>query len=181
MASSLLSEERRSWQDPERIFDSVGIPDSGVMVDIGCGPGFFTVPAAARCRGTVIGMDASPHLLSICRSRLDVAGCSNAELVLMDAGNSIPLAGESAELVLIANVLHDMTSPPALLAEVARILKPGGRLVNIDWSRDDSEFGPPQEIRLSADESSSMMLSAGLRIESTLDAGPYHYCQVARK
>lgn len=183
MGSFLLSEERRKWQDPEKILDTVNAPRDGIMVDLGCGPGFFTLPAAVRMggRGAVIGIDASPKLLSICSRRLAESAGARADLILLELDEMIPLMDESVDFVLLTNVLHDFQKPEMLLGEAGRILKSGGRIVNIDWKKEENEFGPPLEIRFSLEKSIDMLSSAGFSIQSTPDIGQYHYCVVAVK
>ncbi len=183
MGSFLLSEERKKWQDPEKILDIVNAPREGIMVDLGCGPGFFTLPAAVRMRGNgeLIGIDASPKLLSICSQRLAESAGARADLILLELDEMIPLMDGSVDFVLLTNVLHDFQKPEMLLGEAGRVLKSGGRIANIDWKKEEREFGPPQEIRLSLEKSIDMLSSAGFRIQSTPDIGPYHYCVVAGK
>ncbi len=183
MGSFLLSEERRKWQDPEKILDIVNPPRDGIMVDLGCGPGFFTLPAAVRMggKGTMIGIDASPKLLSICSQRLAESKGARADLILLELDEMIPFMDGSVDFVLLANVLHDFQKPEALLGEAGRVLKSGGRIVNIDWKKEEQEFGPPHEIRLSLEKSIKMLSNAGFSTQSTPDIGPYHYCVVAGK
>lgn len=183
MGSFLISEERRKWQNPERILDLIDAPRTGLTVDLGCGPGFFTLPAAVRAvgEGTVVGIDSSSRLLTLCRQRLDGADGAEAELILMELRDLIPLVDSSADFILMANVLHDFPSPVRLLADAARVLKPGGRFVNIDWKKERQEFGPPFGVRFSAERSLKMLSDAGLAIQSTPEIGPYHYCIIARR
>lgn len=183
MGAFLLSDERRKWQNPERIVEIIDAPSVGVSVDLGCGPGFFTIPLAARMagNGSVIGIDASGKLLSICRQRLDAVHARNVELVHLEVDELMPFKDECTDFVLLANVLHDFPRPEKVLGEVNRILRSGGRLANIDWKKESQDFGPPFEIRFSNDKSLKLLEGAGFNLVSTPEIGIYHYCQIAVK
>lgn len=183
MGSFLLSEERRKWQDPERILELIDLPHGGTILDLGCGPGFFTVPAALRAASsaTVIGIDSSMKMLSLCRERLDGAGRAGAELILMRLDELIPLADCSVDFILMANVLHDFPKPEKVLEEAARVLKHEGRIADIDWKKEHLDFGPPFEIRFSEERSRRMLSDAGFKIHQAPEVGQYHYCLIGVK
>jgi len=61
------------------------------------------------------------------------------------------------------------------LQNVKKALKTGGRLVNLDWKREQTPFGPPLEIRLSEGEAVFLIETAGFKVVSVKDSGPYHY------
>lgn len=183
IGSFLVSDERRKWQNPESILESIKAPLDGILVDIGCGPGFFTLPAALRAgnRGTVVGIDASRKLLSLCRQRLDDSGVTNAELLMIELDEHIPLSDGSSDFILMANVLHDFTKPEHMLRESFRILRKGGMFVDIDWKAEAAEFGPPEGIRFSLEKSKNMIVHAGFTVRSLPEIGPFHYCIIAGK
>lgn len=183
MGAFLLSDERRKWQDPEKIVDIINAPSDGIVIDLGCGPGFFTIPLAARMtgNGSVIGIDASAKLLSICRQRLDAVEAKNAELIHLEVDESFPLMDNCTDFVLMANVLHDFYKPENILLETNRILRKGGRIVNLDWKKESQDYGPPFEIRFSPEKSSSLLEAAGFKLVSSPEVGIYHYCQIAVK
>jgi ubiquinone/menaquinone biosynthesis C-methylase UbiE len=101
-----------------------------VVLDLGCGTGRFTVPLARRAR-FVVGVDFSFASLLILRRRLREAGLNNVFLLCADAAK-IPLADGLFDVVLSAQLLEHVPGDEgrrAVLAETARLLKPGGRAV----------------------------------------------------
>ena len=178
MRHHLLSEERMKWQDPEKILDAILLPGVCTVVELGCGPGYFTLPMARRIgdAGTVIGVDVNAELLAMCRRRMTGAKIHNFELLLLDADEPLPLGDACADLIFAANVLHDFRRPQAALSEARRLLKKDGLIVDIDWKKEELPFGPPPEVKFSTDRSSSLLVEAGFVNISVTDIGPFHYC-----
>lgn len=102
-------------------------PDVAVG-DLGCGSGRLAATIAPYAR-SVVAVDASPEMLEVARSRL--AGFGNVEVV-EGRIEHLPLESESLDLALVVHLLHHVADPSAALAEVARVLRPGGRLVIAD-------------------------------------------------
>jgi len=103
--------------------------DPGVVVgDLGCGSGRIAATLAPYARA-VVGVDASPEMLAVARARL--AGLGNVELV-QGRIEELPLPTASLDLALVVHLLHHVADPAVALAEVARVLRPGGRLVIAD-------------------------------------------------
>ena len=93
------------------------------ILDVGCGAG--PLSAALSTKGAIMtGLDSSPAMLELARQRLGAA----AELYLADLGKPLPFAGGSFDDVVSSLVLHYLEDWSAPLAELRRVLKPGGRL-----------------------------------------------------
>ena len=99
-----------------------------VVGDLGCGSGRIAATLAPYA-GSVVAVDSSPEMLDVARSRL--AGFGNVEVV-EGRIEQLPLESESLDLALVVHLLHHVADPSAALAEVARVLRPGGRLVIAD-------------------------------------------------
>jgi ubiquinone/menaquinone biosynthesis C-methylase UbiE len=97
---------------------------------------------------------------------------------LQSTVTSIPLPDAVADVVLLANVLHDIPDPT--LAEAVRLLKPLGRLVNVDWKKSKTPGGPPPRIRLTPEAAGRRFARHGLRTEETWEFGPWHYALLLR-
>jgi len=110
------------------------------IVDYGCGPGNDTLGFALWSNADrVVGVDVSRKALRMARSRLDLHGldADRAPLLLIsDATPHLPLGAESVDYVHSLGVLHHTTHPGAILRELHRILKPGGRACVMVYNRD---------------------------------------------
>jgi ArsR family transcriptional regulator len=111
------------------------LPPGRVVVDLGCGTG-ATLALLAPVAGRVIGVDREAAMLDVAEERL--AGVTNVELRrgLLDA---LPIEDESIDLALCQLVLHHVRALPPVFAEVARVLRPGGRWVVLDMVEHDRE------------------------------------------
>lgn len=102
------------------------------ILDAGCGTGFALAQLASRRSGLDLsGLDASPEMLARARGRLPTA----VELVRGDL-ECMPYAAGRFDAVITMNALHYLDDPAFALEEIARVLRPGGRLVVTDWCRD---------------------------------------------
>jgi ArsR family transcriptional regulator len=103
-----------------------------LIVDFGTGTGRMLALLAGRAK-RVEGIDLSHQMLTVARSNLDEAKVANASIRHGDA-TSAPYADSSTDLVIIHQVLHFLDDPARALNEAARVLKPGGRLVVVDFA-----------------------------------------------
>jgi ubiquinone/menaquinone biosynthesis C-methylase UbiE len=105
-----------------------GLPRGSRVADLGCGSGVFT--ELLRREGYAsVGLDISPRLVALGRSKYP-----GLELIEGDAEN-LPFDSESLDGVLLSGLLHHFPDPRRLIAEVRRVLKPGGRFVGFDPNR----------------------------------------------
>jgi ubiquinone/menaquinone biosynthesis C-methylase UbiE len=174
--------DRRKWQEPEKILSLVGLREGMVFVDIGCGEGYFAIPAARRvgAKGRVYAADVNAEAVERLRARAVREGLGNIEARAGEAETTVFCDG-CADIVFFGIDLHDFRDPVAVLRNAARMLAPGGRVADLDWKDEPMSLGPPQGIRLSPAKARSLVESAGLRVLSVQDAGPYHYLIMAGK
>jgi ubiquinone/menaquinone biosynthesis C-methylase UbiE len=161
----LLGEERRAWNPPEATLRAAGVAPDQTVVDLGCGPGYYTLPAAELVgpRGTVYGVDVQPEMVAACRERAAAAGARGVEVV-RSSETHVPLPDGVADLVLASLVLHEATDRAAFLREARRLLKPGGEVALIEFRQQDGPPGPPRAVRLSEADVAAAAGAAGLRV-----------------
>ena len=172
--------ERRRHQDPEAFWRKVGLSPGTAVAEIGAGTGFFALPAAQAVgpAGKVYAVDISDELVELLKERQAERGMTNLFPVLSTA-ERIPLADGLADVVLLANVLHDI--PPSTASEAVRLLKKGGRLINVDWKKTETPGGPPVSVRFTEAEATRRLEAMGLRHEKAWEFGPHHYVLEFRK
>ena len=122
----------------EAILDALGPGPYDLLLDLGTGTGRILELARERAR-QLVGIDSNREMLKCARVRLDKAELANCSVRLADIYN-LPFPENSADAVLIHQVLHFLDNPKAALAEAARVLKPGGRLAIIDFAPHNLEF-----------------------------------------
>jgi ArsR family transcriptional regulator len=122
----------------EAILASLGPGPFDLLLDLGTGTGRILELAHSRAR-KLIGIDSNREMLKCARVRLEREGLANCSVRSADIYN-LPFAEHSADAVIIHQVLHFLDNPKAALAEAARVLKPEGRLVLVDFAPHQLEF-----------------------------------------
>lgn len=173
--------ERRKWQNPEAILVDIGLGPGSIFVDIGCGDGFFTIPAARLVGkgGKVYGLDIDGEAIVRLREKAFKEGLENLSSTVGYAEDTVSCES-CADIVFFGIDLHDFKDPLKVLSNAKRMLKPSGRLIDLDWKKEPMELGPPFEIRFSEEEASRLIEDAGFKIEVVRETGPYHYLIIAK-
>jgi ubiquinone/menaquinone biosynthesis C-methylase UbiE len=168
--------ERSKTLPPEKTLDLFGIEPGMTLVDLGAGSCFFALPTARRVgpEGKVYAVDIHQELLDLCGGRAAEQGMSNLELVLAQE-TVVPLPSEIADAVLLVNVLHEFEDARASLLEVGRLLRPGGRLLVVDWKKEEMEMGPPLHARFTPEEAGVLLEAGGFAVQTQVEPGPLHY------
>jgi ubiquinone/menaquinone biosynthesis C-methylase UbiE len=136
-------------------------PHSGMVVaDLGSGTGFYTDDIAPHV-DRVYAVDVQAEMHDRYREKGVPEG---VELVAADAAD-LPVADDALDAAVSTMTFHEFADPDAL-AEVARVLRPGGRLVTVDWDRNGAgEDGPPREETYALADAVGMQADAGFDIE----------------
>ncbi len=173
--------ERRKFQDPDAILGTIGLKAGGTFVDMGCGEGFFALPAARLVgpRGKVYGVDIDRQAIEEVRRKAAKEKLSNLELIVSAAEKAVP-CNECADVLFFGIVLHDFEDPRRVLKNARKIVKANGLLVNLDWKKVPMPFGPPLTKKFDEKTASRLIESAGFKVESVQDSGVYHYIVTAR-
>jgi ubiquinone/menaquinone biosynthesis C-methylase UbiE len=174
--------DRKEWQDPDRILTSIGVKRGMVFMDIGCGEGYFTLPAAR-----MVGPEGSVYAVDIDIDAIDqLTRTATTEGLLnifpeVNEGEKAVLCEGCADFVFFGNNLHDFRDPARVLENAKRMLCPTGLLIDLDWRDEPMEIGPPAEIRFSREKAARLIITAGFRIDTVRDEGPCHYLILAHQ
>ncbi len=169
-------QERRKWQNPENVLAEMGLRSGMTFIDIGCGQGFFTIPAAniVGDKGIIYALDISQTNIDRLREKGNNARLTN---IILKTGKAedLLLCEACADIIFFGIVLHDFDDPIKVLMNAHSMLKPTGRLVNLDWKKEPMEFGPPVYIRFAEEKARQLIESSGFKVHSIKNSGLYHY------
>jgi ubiquinone/menaquinone biosynthesis C-methylase UbiE len=173
--------DRRKTMDPDNILDKAGLKPGMTFVDIGCGQGYFSIPAAriAGPKGKVYGIDIDEEALEQLGRKASDVGL-NVRTLAGGAEKAVVCKG-CADIAFFGICLHDFEVPEKVLANARTMLKPGGTLVDLDWKKAEMEGGPPLEKRFSEKKAVKLIEDAGFVVESVSDVGGRYYMIVAKR
>lgn len=119
---------RDRFKDPRKVLQKLGIEEGQTVLDFGCGPGSYTVPAARMVgeEGRVYALDVHPLAIKVVREKANKEGLSNITTILSDRDTKLP--DESMDVVLFYDTIHMIRHKRALLEELHRVMKPNGLL-----------------------------------------------------
>jgi ubiquinone/menaquinone biosynthesis C-methylase UbiE len=172
---------RREWQNPEAVLADIGLKPGMVFADLGCGEGFFALPAARIVgeQGRVYALDINAESISHLKESAESEGLDNLSATA-GTGEENVLCEECADIVFFGIVLHDFRDAAVVLRNARAMVKPGGKLVNLDWKKEPMKLGPPVEIRFDEAKASRLISEAGFVVESVEELGAYHYVITAK-
>ena len=182
MLGRLEDPSRARWQRPTRLVRALSLRSGQTVAEIGAGSGYMVrrLSRVVGPRGRVYAVDAEPRMLLILMERLRRARIANVTPVLgRDADPLLP--ERSCDLVLVVNTYHHFPGGPRYLRRLRRLLRPGGRLVNVDFHRRETPVGPPLERRIAREAFLRDAHRAGLRLVHEATFLPYQYCLVLRR
>ena len=157
--------DRELWQRPDQIMDSLGIADGSVVADIGAGSGWFTIRLARRVgpQGLVYAEDVQNEMINAILRRVGREGFNNVRARL-GLKNDPRLPASSLDAALMVDAYHEVEDRVTMLANLAKALKPGGRLGIVDFRLDGTGPGPDREERVSPDVVVADATKAGLKL-----------------
>jgi arsenite methyltransferase len=166
---------RNEWQKPHEVIQALALRPDETVADIGAGTGYFA-RRFARHAGKVYAVDIDRQLLDAARKDAP----RNLETVLA-APDDPRLPAGSIDTIFFCDVLHHIENRAPYCAKLARALKPGGRIVVIDFYKKPLPVGPPETMKMSADQVVSEFEAAGFRRTKSFDFLPYQYFLVFQK
>ncbi len=158
-AYNLMNPQRLDHEQPDKILKATGITENMVVIDVGCGIGFYTFPLSKLVgeRGLVYAVDMSNDILTIFKKELTSRNIKNVKPLLSEESH-IPLNDKIADVVINVNMLHEAYDRDAFIKELKRLMKDNGRLIIIDHIKDPTLTGrPTYEERVSYDEAFDLL------------------------
>jgi ubiquinone/menaquinone biosynthesis C-methylase UbiE len=166
LSSTLNNSLRRGLSPPNRILDRLSVKSNDIVIDFGCGTGFYTIPLAKMAK-RVVGIDVQAKMLKIAQR---YAEKSNVKVEFYQSdGKNIPLPDSTADLIFLRRVFHEIEDKQAILQELTRLLKQNGRLAIMEKTkRSLTPMGPPT---VETSEIVNCLRSVGLQVTEKIEMG----------
>ena len=159
--------------NPNEVLKKLRLRKNMIAADFGCGSGGWTIPLAKiLAEGKVYAIDILEEPLSALRAKVKIERLFNVETRKANAEKGVLLLSNSCNLVLMTNLLFECENKKAVLEEAKRILKPGGKILVVDWLKDNPLT--PEIEWLDFEEIKKIAEELNLKLEKEFEAGTYH-------
>lgn len=178
--TKLENAERLAELRPEETLKKIGLGEHDIICDIGAGSGIFTIPAAKITSNSVFALDINDELLGVITEKAREESLTNIFTVKV-TGDGYNIETGSVDFVMLVAVLHEINNKANFLAEIKRIVKSTGKLVVIEFHKQQTPMGPPVIHRISRDEVAAICNEYGFRKSDEFSMGDNYYCLVLKK
>jgi ubiquinone/menaquinone biosynthesis C-methylase UbiE len=172
---------RRLLLPARRTLEHLGVMKGDIVIDVGAGSGYFSIPASETVgdEGEVFAVDIQSEAIAIIERKRIEKSRANLHTVL-SSETGLGLQDGIATLAFMYTVLHEVEDKAAMLRDLYRALKSGGRIAIVEFGK-GALFGPPSSERISEKSMIALLGGAGFKKASIKGWGPSHYAATAVK
>jgi ubiquinone/menaquinone biosynthesis C-methylase UbiE len=181
-AAWLERPEREQEEAPSQAIAALNIRPGLVIADIGAGSGYYTLRLARAVgpSGRVYATDIQPEMLTLIRKKIDPTSPRTVELILgTETDARLPAA--AIDMALMVDVYHELAQPQIFLRSVKGALKPDGRLVLIEFRKEDASVPIRAEHKMSIREARMELEAEGFRFDRVIDVLPWQHILIFRR
>jgi len=181
-ASWLDRSERDLEEAPDTALDIISVKKGSTVADIGAGSGYMTVRLAKRVgdKGMVYANDIQPAMLELLDRRLKSAKLTNVTAILGSIDDP-KLPPASIDMALMVDVYHELSRPQEMLRHIREALKPGGRLVLLEYRKEDPSIPIRPEHKMSVAEAKQELEAEGFKLARVADELPRQHVLIFTK
>ena len=166
--------------NPSEVLKQLRLKEDMVAADFGSGSGGWVIPLAKKLKdGKVYAIDILEEPLSALRAKTKLEKIVNVQTIKADVERGVNVLGDNIDLVLMTNLLFECQDKKSVLAEGKRVLKKGGKILVVDWIKDNPLTKEIEKV--SFDEIKKFAEQLGLKLEKEFEAGAYHHGLILAK
>jgi ubiquinone/menaquinone biosynthesis C-methylase UbiE len=175
-ADWLVRPERIQEEQPDRMLAALDIPKGAVVADVGAGVGYhvWRLAEIVGPTGKVIAEDIQEGMIQLLRSNIETRKIRNVEIVL-GTPTDPKLPANSADLVLMVDVYHEFAEPVTMMRHIKNSLKPGGRVVLVEFRKEDPSVPIQPLHKMSVQEVRSELEPLGFKFQRSLEFLPWQH------
>ena len=173
--------EREEEEAPSKAIDALDLKPGMVIADIGAGSGYYTSRMAGKVgpAGRVYATDIQPGMIAILERRIKAEGLTNVTTV-RGAMDDPSLPPQSIDLAIMVDVYHELQQPQVFLQRLKRAFKPGGRLVLLEYRKENPEIPIIEVHKMSVAEVKQELEAEGYALDRVIDILPWQHLLVLR-
>jgi ubiquinone/menaquinone biosynthesis C-methylase UbiE len=172
---------RETEEKPAEVVAALSLRPTDVVADVGAGTGYFSFRIAPLVpQGKVVAVDIQPEMLDAIRKKQEKLGLNNLETRLSTEDNP-QLAPNSIDVALFVDVYHELSKPREVMEQVAASLKPGGRVVLIEYRGEDPSVPIKELHKMTEAQAKKELAAVGLRWTETKDFLPWQHLMIFTK
>jgi ubiquinone/menaquinone biosynthesis C-methylase UbiE len=174
--------ERDAWQKPEEILDALHLQRTSLVADIGAGTGYYTRKMAqlVGTNGLVYAVDIQQEMLDLLTNKLAELSIHNVKPVLGTISDP-KLPPASLDMALLVDVYHEFDHPYEMTEAICRALKPGGRLIFVEFRAEDPAVPIKRLHKMSRDQIRKEMSVQPLEWTEPIETLPWQHIFIFRK
>jgi ubiquinone/menaquinone biosynthesis C-methylase UbiE len=181
-ADWLERSERESEENPTKAIRALDIKPGMTVCDLGAGSGYYTVRMSRLVgpTGKVYAVDIQAKMLELLTRRLKSDGITNV-IPVLSSDDDPKLPPKSQDLILLVDVYHEIGRPQIMLRRLREALKDDGRLVLLEFRKEDPNVPIRLEHKMSVAEVKMELEPEGFRVDKVLDVLPWQHILVCKK
>ena len=181
-ADWLIRETREQEEQPEKMLDALNIPAGATVADVGAGVGYTSLRLARRVgpKGTVYATDLQPEMIRMLANNARAAGVKNVKPLLCTPADT-KLPDGKVDLVLMVDVYHECPDPETTLRGVRKALRPGGRLVLVEFRAEDPDVPIKPEHKMTLKQARREVEPQGFAFVKSFEFLPWQHVIVFEK
>ena len=181
-ADWLFRDTREAEEQPEAMLAALKIQPGSTVADIGAGAGYTSLRLARIVgpTGTVLATDIQPEMLAMLRENARTAGVKNIKPIRATQ-TKVNLPESGVDLAIMVDVYHEVSDPNALLTSLKQALKPGGRLVFVEYRGEDPAVPIKPEHKMTLEQVRKEVEPQGFRFVESLEFLPWQHIIVFEK
>ncbi len=178
----LVREERDEEENPDLMVEKLALAPGQVACDVGAGNGFHSLRLAKIVGqdGRVLAVDIQTEMLAMLKKRAKAAGIENIETIV-GAPADPRLPDRVCDIVLMVDVYHELSDPPAMLAKLKAALTPTGRVALVEFREEDPDVPIKPLHKMSKAQMTREMAANGLVVDRSFDGLPWQHLMLFRR
>jgi precorrin-6B methylase 2 len=174
--------ERETEENVEGALNAIALKPGMVVAEVGAGTGYISLRMAKRVgrSGKVYATDLQPEMLDLLRKNAEKQGLKNVETILgADTDPKLP-AGQ-IDLVILVDVYHEFSQPQKMLQGIRAALKPDGRLVQLEYRKEDPSVPIRADHKMTVNEAKTEVEAEGFKLSQVLEMLPRQHILIYTK